>query len=30
VILRGRTAFQDGEVLAEPGSGRNVRADDTG
>jgi carbamoyl-phosphate synthase/aspartate carbamoyltransferase/dihydroorotase len=26
VVLRGQTAFQDGEVLAPPGSGRNVRA----
>lgn len=25
VVLRGRTAFEDGEVLAEPGFGRNVR-----
>jgi carbamoyl-phosphate synthase/aspartate carbamoyltransferase/dihydroorotase len=25
VVLRGRTAFEDGKVLAEPGYGRNVR-----
>lgn len=25
VILRGMTAYEDGKVLAEPGSGRNVR-----
>jgi carbamoyl-phosphate synthase/aspartate carbamoyltransferase/dihydroorotase len=25
VILRGKTVFEDGKVLAEPGSGRNVR-----
>ena len=26
VVLRGQEAFKDGEVLAEPGYGRNVRA----
>ncbi len=25
VVLRGETVFQDGEVLADPGTGRNVR-----
>jgi len=25
VVLRGRTAFEDGRVLVEPGYGRNVR-----
>jgi len=25
VVLRGKTAFENGRVLAEPGSGRNVR-----
>ncbi len=25
VVLRGKTAFEDGQVLAQPGSGRNVR-----
>jgi carbamoyl-phosphate synthase/aspartate carbamoyltransferase/dihydroorotase len=25
VVLRGETAFKDGEVLATPGSGRNIR-----
>jgi carbamoyl-phosphate synthase/aspartate carbamoyltransferase/dihydroorotase len=25
VLLRGKTAFEDGNVLAEPGDGRNVR-----
>ena len=25
VVLRGKTAFEDGKVLAEPGYGRNVR-----
>jgi len=25
VILRGKTAFEDGKLLAEPGYGRNVR-----
>ena len=25
VILRGETAFEDGEIIAKPGSGRNVR-----
>jgi carbamoyl-phosphate synthase/aspartate carbamoyltransferase/dihydroorotase len=25
VVLRGNTAFADGEVLAEPGTGRNIR-----
>ena len=25
VVLRGRTAFEDGQVLVEPGYGRNVR-----
>lgn len=25
VVLRGQTAFENGKVLAEPGSGRNVR-----
>ena len=27
VVLRGKTAFEDGKVLVEPGYGRNVRAD---
>jgi len=27
VVLRGRLVFQDGEVLAQPGSGRNFRQD---
>ena len=26
VVVRGKTVFQDGRLLAEPGSGRNVRA----
>jgi len=26
VVLRGKTAFEDGKVLAEPGYGRNLRA----
>ncbi len=26
VVLRGETAFEDGKVLAQPGSGRNVRS----
>ena len=26
VVLRGETVFEDGKVLAKPGSGRNVRA----
>ena len=26
VVLRGKTAFEDGKVLVEPGYGRNVRA----
>jgi carbamoyl-phosphate synthase/aspartate carbamoyltransferase/dihydroorotase len=26
VVLRGCTAFKDGEVLAQPGYGKNVRA----
>ena len=26
VVLRGQTVFHEGEVLAQPGSGRNVRA----
>ena len=25
VVLRGKTAFEDSEVLIEPGYGRNVR-----
>jgi hypothetical protein len=25
VVLRGKTAFEDGKVLAEPGYGRNIR-----
>jgi carbamoyl-phosphate synthase/aspartate carbamoyltransferase/dihydroorotase len=25
VVLRGKTAFEDGKVLAEAGSGKNVR-----
>jgi dihydroorotase-like cyclic amidohydrolase len=25
VVLRGRTAFADGKILAQPGSGRDVR-----
>jgi carbamoyl-phosphate synthase/aspartate carbamoyltransferase/dihydroorotase len=25
VVVRGQTAFADGEVLAAPGSGRNIR-----
>jgi carbamoyl-phosphate synthase/aspartate carbamoyltransferase/dihydroorotase len=25
VVLRGKTAFEDGKILAEPGQGRNVR-----
>jgi carbamoyl-phosphate synthase/aspartate carbamoyltransferase/dihydroorotase len=25
VVLRGKTAFEDGRVLAEPGYGKNVR-----
>ena len=29
VILRGQTAFEDGKVLAQPGSGRNVRPEMT-
>jgi len=27
VILRGRIVFEDGEVLAQPGTGRNIRND---
>ena len=27
VVLRGRDAYKDGEVLAKPGSGKNVRDD---
>jgi carbamoyl-phosphate synthase/aspartate carbamoyltransferase/dihydroorotase len=30
VVLRGKTVYQDGEVLAEPGTGRNVRSGDSG
>jgi carbamoyl-phosphate synthase/aspartate carbamoyltransferase/dihydroorotase len=26
VVLRGRTAFEDGKILAEPGYGENIRA----
>jgi carbamoyl-phosphate synthase/aspartate carbamoyltransferase/dihydroorotase len=26
VVLRGKTAFEDGKILAEPGYGKNVRA----
>jgi len=26
VVLRGRTVFEDGNVLVEPGYGQNVRA----
>ena len=26
VVLRGRTAFENGDVIAEPGTGRNLRA----
>lgn len=29
VILRGKTAFQDGEVISEPGSGQNIRISGT-
>ena len=29
VTLRGKTAFEDGKVLAQPGSGRNVRPEVT-
>jgi carbamoyl-phosphate synthase/aspartate carbamoyltransferase/dihydroorotase len=25
VVLRGKTAFQDGRVLVEPGYGKNIR-----
>jgi carbamoyl-phosphate synthase/aspartate carbamoyltransferase/dihydroorotase len=25
VVLRGKTAFEDGKILAEPGYGENVR-----
>ena len=25
VVLRGKTAFEDGKVLVEPGYGRNIR-----
>jgi carbamoyl-phosphate synthase/aspartate carbamoyltransferase/dihydroorotase len=26
VVLRGKTAFENGKVLVEPGYGRNIRA----
>jgi carbamoyl-phosphate synthase/aspartate carbamoyltransferase/dihydroorotase len=26
VVLRGRTVYQDGQVLGEPGYGRNIRS----
>jgi len=29
VILRGKTAFQDGEVISKPGSGQNIRISGT-
>jgi len=28
VVLRGKIAYQDGEVIAQPGSGRNIRLKD--
>jgi len=30
VVLRGRTAFEDGKILAEPGYGKNIRENKNG